>query len=98
MTIDRRPLLLLGAVAVALALQVWLLRGCFVMVGRSVWWQVALALLLGTVWVMVWLGSYSGFLRSLKRLLIAALVFVVLSSAMLAAVVLAQMPVAVVCV
>jgi hypothetical protein len=97
MSIDRRSLLLV-AVVVALALQVWLLRGCFVMVGRSVWWQVALALVLGTVWVAVWLGSYSGFLRSLRRLLIGTLVFIVLSCAMLAAVLLAQIPVAVVCV
>jgi hypothetical protein len=84
-------------VAVMLAAQVWLLRGCFVVVGWSIWWQVGLASLVGTVSVMVWLGFYSGFVRSLKRLLIAALVFVVLSSAMLAAAVSAEVPVAVVC-
>jgi hypothetical protein len=91
MSIDRRPLLLVAVVA--LAFQVWLLKGCSLMVERSVWEQVALTLLLGTVWVMVCLGFYSGFVWSLKRLLIAALVFVVLSSTMLAA----EVPVAVVC-
>ena len=85
----RREVLL---VAVVLAAQVWLLMGCGVVVGRSNWWQVALAALVSAVSVMVWLGfvqrSYS------KRLLIAALsVFIVASSAA----VLAEMPVAVVC-
>jgi hypothetical protein len=85
----------LGLVAVVLAAQVWLLMGCGVVVGRSNWWQVALALgLVSAVSVMVWLGfvqrSYS------KRLLIAALsVFIVAGFA--GAAVLAEMPVAVVC-
>jgi hypothetical protein len=91
----RREVLL---VAVVLAAQVWLLKGCFVIVGRSNWWHVAPALVLGTVWVVVLLGFYSGFVQSLKRLLIAGSVFVVLSSGMLAAAVLAELPVAVVCV
>ena len=85
----RREVLL---VALALAAQVWLLSGCGVVVGWSIWWQVSLTAVIYAVAVMVCLGfvqrSYS------KRLLIGALaVCIVLPCAA----VLAEVPVTVVC-
>jgi hypothetical protein len=63
---------LLWAVAV-LALEVLLLSGYFAVVGvgQMVSTNVALALLVGTVSVMVWLGFKNDFEWTLKRILLA---------------------------
>jgi hypothetical protein len=90
---------LLWAVAV-LALEVLLLWGYFAVVGmeRMVSTTVALALLVGTVSVVVWLGFDSGFGQTLKTLLVAVLGCIILTyAALVVAGPLWDVPVAVVC-
>ena len=90
---------MLWAVAV-LALEVLLLSGYFAVVGvgQMVSRNVALALLVVTVSVVVWLGFNSGFARTLKRLLLAVVGCIVLTYvALVMAGPLWDVPVAVVC-
>jgi hypothetical protein len=90
---------LLWAVAV-LALEVLLLWGYFAVVGmgRMFGTAVVLALLVGTVSVVVWLGFKSGFAWTLKRLLLAVVGCIVLTyAALVVAGPLVEVPAAVVC-
>jgi hypothetical protein len=89
---------LLWAVAV-LALEVLLLWGYFAVVGVEgvVGRNVALALLAGTVSVVVWLGFDSGFGQTLKRLLVAVLGCIVLTYTALVVAALVDLPTALVC-
>jgi hypothetical protein len=78
---------MLWAVAV-LALEVLLLSGYFAVVGEGqiVSRNVALALLVGTVSVVVWLGFKNGFEQTLHRLVLTVVGCVILTYAALAAV------------
>jgi hypothetical protein len=90
---------LLWAVA-GLALEVLLLWGYFAVVGmgRMVSTTVVLALLVGTVSVVVWLGFKNGFERTLHRLVLAVVGCVILTyAALVVAGPLWDVPVAVVC-
>jgi hypothetical protein len=89
---------LLWAVVV-LALEVLLLSGYFAVVGmgRMVSTTVALALLVGTVSVVVWLGYDSGFGQTLKRLLVAVLGCIILTYAALVVAAVVDLPTALVC-
>jgi len=89
---------LLWAVAV-LALEVLLLWGYFTVVGmgRMVSTTVVLALLVGTVSVVVWLGFNYGFERALHRLVLAVVGCVILTYAALVVVALVDLPTALVC-
>jgi hypothetical protein len=89
---------LLWAVVV-LALEVLLLSGYFAVVGmgRMVSTTVALALLVGTVSVVVWLGYDSGFGQTLKRLLVAVLGCIILTYAALVVAAVVDLPTAIVC-
>jgi hypothetical protein len=89
---------LLWAVVV-LALEVLLLSGYFAVVGmgRMVSTTVALALLVGTVSVVVWLGHDSGFGQTLKRLLVAVLGCIILTYAALVVAAVVDLPTAIVC-
>jgi hypothetical protein len=90
---------LLWAVAV-LAVEVLLLWGYFAVtgMGRMTSTTVALALLVGNVSVIVWLGFVSGFGQTLKRLLVAVLGCIVLTyAALVVAGPLVEVPAAVVC-
>jgi hypothetical protein len=71
---------LLWAVAV-LALEGLLLWGYFAVIGmgRMACANVAVALLVGTASVLMWLGFRSGFGQTLKRLLVAVLGCIILS-------------------
>jgi hypothetical protein len=84
---------LLWAVAV-LYLEVLLISGYFAVVdgGQVVSRNVTLALLVGTVSVVMWLGFDSGFGQALKRLLLAVVgcVIVTYSALVVAAVVTSQ--------
>src|SRR5215212_5874306 len=88
---------LLWAVAV-LAIEVWLLWGYFAGTGMGypVSTNVALALLVGTVSVVVWLGFKNGFERTLHRLVLAVVGCVVLTYAALV-VAFVDLPTALVC-
>ena len=89
---------LLWAVAV-LALEVLLLWGYFALVGmgRMVSTNVAVALLVGTVSVVVWLGFDSGFGETLKRLLLAVVGCIILTYAALVVAAFVDLPTALVC-
>jgi hypothetical protein len=90
---------LLWAVVVV-AFEVLLLCGYFAVVGmgRMLSTTVVLALLVGTVSVVVWLGYDSGFGYTLKRLLLAVVGCVILTyAALIVAGPLVEIPVAVVC-
>jgi hypothetical protein len=90
---------LLWAVAV-LALEVLLLWGYFALVGmgRMFSTTVALALLVGTVSVVVWLGRRgSGQGETLRRLLLAVVGCVVLTYAALVVAAFVDLPTALVC-
>jgi hypothetical protein len=90
---------LLWAVAV-LALEVLLLWGYFAVVGVEgvVGRNVALALLVGTVSVVVWLGFRgNGFGETLQRLLLAVVGCVVVTYAALVVAALVDLPTALVC-
>ena len=89
---------LLWAVAV-LALEVLLLWGYFAVVGmgRMVSTNVAVALLVGTVSVVVWLGFDSGFGETLKRLLLAVVGCIILTYAALVVAAFVDLPTALVC-
>jgi hypothetical protein len=91
---------LLWAVVV-LALEVLLLSGHFgvLEMGYPVSTNVALALLVGTVSVVVWLGFKNGFERTLHRLVLAVVGCVILTYAALVVVAgpLVELPAAVVC-
>ena len=92
--------MLLWAV-VMLALEVLLICGAVALLG--VWGPllstpVEVALLVGTVSVVVWLGLKNGFAHTLKRLVLAVVGCVILTCAALAAAgTLVQIPTAVVC-
>jgi hypothetical protein len=89
---------LLWAVVV-LALEVLLLSGYFAVVGmgRMLSTTVVLALLVGTVSVVVWLGYDSGFGQTLKRLLVAVLGCIILTYAALVVAAVVDLPTAIVC-
>jgi hypothetical protein len=89
---------LLWAVAV-LALEVLLLSGYFAVVGEGqiVSRNVALALLVGTVSVVVWLGFKNGFEQTWRRLLLTIIGCIVVSYAALVVLVFADLPTALVC-
>jgi hypothetical protein len=89
---------LLWAIGV-LALEVVLLWGYFAVVGEQmVSSNVALASLVVTVSVVVWLGFKSGFARTLKRLLLAVVGCIILTyGAMVVAGPLVELPAAVLC-
>jgi hypothetical protein len=89
---------LLWAVAV-LALEVLLLSGYFAVVGvgQMVSTNVALALLVGTVSVMVWLGFKNDFEWTLKRILLAVGGCVILTYAAMVVVAFVDLPTALVC-
>jgi hypothetical protein len=90
---------LLWAVAV-LALEVLLLSGYFAVVGVGpiVSRNVALALLVGTVSVVVWLGFKNGFEQTWRRLLLAIIGCIVLTyAALVVAGPLLDLPTALVC-
>jgi hypothetical protein len=89
---------LLWAVVV-LALEVLLLSGYFAVVGmgRMVSTTVVLALLVGTVSLVVWLGYDSGFGQTLKRLLVAVLGCIILTYAALVVAAVVDLPTALVC-
>jgi hypothetical protein len=89
---------MLWAVAV-LALEVLLLSGYFAVVGEGqiVSRNVALALLVGTVSVVVWLGFKNGFEQTWRRLLLTIIGCIVVSYAALVVLVFADLPTALVC-
>ena len=89
---------LLWAVVV-LALQVLLLCGYFgvLEMGYPVSTNVALALLVGTVSVVVWLGFKGGFERTLHRLVLAVVGCVILTYAALVVAAFVDLPTALVC-
>jgi len=86
--------------AVVLALEVLLLSGYFgvLEMGYPVSTNVALALLVGTVSVLVWLGFNNGFERTLHRIVLAVVGCVILTyAALVVAGPLVEVPAAVVC-
>jgi hypothetical protein len=89
---------LLWAVVV-LALEVWLLWGYFAVtgMGRMFSTTVAIALLVGTVSVMVWLGFVSGFEQTWRRLLLPIIGCIVVTYAALVVVAVVDLPTALVC-
>ena len=89
---------LLWAVVV-LALEVLLLWGYFgvLEMGYPVSTNVALALLVGTVSVVVWLGFKNGFERTLHRLVLAVVGCVILTYAALVVAAVVDLPTALVC-
>ena len=89
---------LLWAVAV-LALEVLLLSGYFAVVGggQMVSRNVALALLVGTVSVVVWLGFKNGFEQTWRRLLLTIIGCIVVTYAALVVVAFVDLPTALVC-
>ena len=89
---------LLWAVAV-LYLEVLLLWGYFAVVGEGRMFSanVALALLVGTGSVMVWLGFVSGFEQTWRRLLLTIIGCIVVTYAALVVAALVDLPTAVVC-
>ena len=89
---------LLWAVVV-LALEVLLLWGYFgvLEMGYPVSTNVALALLVGTVSVVVWLGFKNGFERTLHRLVLAVVGCVILTYAALVVAAFVDLPTALVC-
>jgi hypothetical protein len=89
---------LLWAVVV-LALEVLLLSGYFgvLEMGYPVSTHAALALLVGTVSVVVWLGFKNGFERTLHRLVLAVVGCVILTYAALVVAAFVDLPTALVC-
>jgi hypothetical protein len=89
---------LLWAVAV-LALEVLLLSGYFALVGvgQIVSRTVALALLVGTASVMVWLGFKNGFEQTWRRLLLTIIGCIVVTYAAMVVVAFVDLPTALVC-
>jgi hypothetical protein len=89
---------LLWAVVV-LALEVLLLCGYFgvLEMGYPVSTNVALALLVGTVSVVVWLGFVSGFAQTWRRLLLALVACIILTYAALVVAAFVDLPTALVC-
>ena len=89
---------LLWAVVV-LALEVLLLWGYFAVVGmgRMFGTAVVLALLVGTVSVVVWLGLKNGFEQTLHRLVLAVVGCVILTYAAMLVVAVVDLPTALVC-
>jgi hypothetical protein len=89
---------LLWAVAV-LALEVLLLSGYFAVVGVGpiVSRNVALALLVGTVGVVVWLGFKNGFEQTWRRLLLTIIGCIVVTYAAMVVVAFVDLPTALVC-
>ena len=89
---------LLWAVAV-LALEVLLLWGYFAVVGMGRMFStiVVLALLVGTVSVVVWLGLVSGFEQTWRKLLLTIIGCIVLTYAALVVVAVVDLPTALVC-
>jgi hypothetical protein len=89
---------LLWAVVV-LALEVLLLSGYFgvLEMGYPVSTNAALALLVGTVSVVVWLGFKNGFERTLHRLVLAVVGCVILTYAALVVAAFVDLPTALVC-
>ena len=89
---------LLWAVAV-LALEVLLLSGYFAVVGvgQMVSRNVALALLVGTVSVVVWLGFKNGFEQIWRRLLLTIIGCIVVTYAALVVAAVVDLPTAIVC-
>jgi hypothetical protein len=86
-------------VVVVLALEVLLLSGYFALVER---WHlisrsVALALLVGTVSIVVWLGFDSGFEQTWRRLLLTIIGCIALSYAAAVVLMFADLPTALVC-
>ena len=84
---------------VVLALEVLLLSGHFgvLEMGYPVSTNAALALLVGTVSVVVWLGFKNGFERTLHRLVLAVVGCVILTYAALVVVAVVDLPTALVC-
>jgi len=84
---------------VVLALKVLLLSGHFgvLEMGYPVSTNAALALLVGTVSVVVWLGFKNGFERTLHRLVLAVVGCVILTYAALVVVAVVDLPTALVC-
>jgi len=84
---------------VVLALKVLLLSGHFgvLEMGYPVSTNAALALLVGTVSVVVWLGFKNGFERTLHRLVLAVVGCVILTYAALVVVAFVDLPTALVC-
>jgi uncharacterized transporter YbjL len=82
-----------------LALEVLLLSGYFAVIGEGqiVSRNVALALLVGTVGVVVWLGFKNGFEQTWRRLLLTIIGCIVVSYAALVVLVFADLPTALVC-
>jgi len=89
---------LLWAVVV-LAIEVWLLWGYFAVtgMGRMFSTTVAIALLVGTVSVMVWFGFDSGFEQTWRRLLLTIIGCIVVTYAALVVVAVVDLPTALVC-
>jgi hypothetical protein len=89
---------LLWAVAV-LYLEVLLISGYFAVVdgGQMVSGNVALALLVGTVSVVMWLGFDSGFGQALKRLLLAVVGCVIVTYSALVVAAVVDLPTALAC-
>ena len=89
---------LLWAVAV-LALEVLVLSGYFAVVGvgQMVSRNVALALLVGTVSVVVWLGFKNGSEQTWRRLLLTIIGCIVVTYAALVVVAFVDLPTALVC-
>src|SRR5215204_2040339 len=86
-------------VVVVLALEVLLLSGYFALVER---WHLisrsmALALLVGTVSIVVWLGFDSGFEQTWRRLLLTIIGCIALSYAAAVVLMFADLPTALVC-
>ena len=80
-----------------LAIEVLLLWGYFAVVGEGRMFSanVALALLVGTVSVMVWLGFVSGFEQTWRRLLLTIIGCIVATYAALVVAALVDLPTAV---
>jgi hypothetical protein len=89
---------LLWAVAV-LYLEVLLISGYFAVVdgGQMVSRNVALALLVGTVSVVMWLGFDSGFAQTWRRLLLTIIGCIVVTYAALVVAAVVDLPTALVC-
>jgi hypothetical protein len=89
---------LLWAVGV-LAIEVWLLWGYFAVtgMGRMFSTTVVIALLVGNVSVMVWLGFVSGFEQTWRRLLLTIIGCIVVTYAALVVAAVVDLPTALVC-
>ena len=100
MEVERRSMKTFLWAVVVLALEVLLLCGYLGVVGvkGTLGRNVPLALLVGTVSVVVWLGFNSGFERTLKRLVRAVVGCIIVTSAVLMVVsVFVEIPFGVIC-